>query len=134
MSKHKKHPGYRAKHPKVEPEAVQIAEISTAVAQKPQWWTEPPEASWERVKAEVVEDWHKVKGVGVRLEHKVADGAIAFGHAARRAYRSIKAWGKDLESELESDWRQSTRDGDSTWEKVKGAVKHGWESATTKED
>jgi hypothetical protein len=70
-----------------------------------------------------------VHGRGSRLEQSAAELAIAFGHAARRAYRQVRDWGEDLEVELEHDWKRAGNESEYAWKKVRKAVKHGWDSA-----
>lgn len=62
--------------------------------------------------------------------------AYSYGSEAARSGRySNRAW-DDVESDLRNDWdsRYSTAGEPSTWEKVKAAVRHGWERLTRDDD
>lgn len=48
---------------------------------------------------------------------------MRYGYGARRQFEG-REWNDDLERELESDWGGT---GDSSWERVKGAVRRGWD-------
>ena len=96
---------------------------------KPSWWTDKVDASWNKVKSEVLADWKKVVGAEKKVEHGIDEQAVAFGHGARQAFGQIKTWGKDLEAQLKADWQQTTMNVEGTWEKMSAAIKHGWERA-----
>ena len=94
---------------------------------KPKWWTDGIEASWNKMKADTIAEWNKVVASEKRTATQLDEGAIAFGHGARKVYHEIKAWGSDLEDKLKVDWKETAVDAEQAWDKVKSAVKHGWE-------
>jgi hypothetical protein len=62
--------------------------------------------------------------------------AYSYGSEAARSGRyTNRAW-DDIESDLRSDWdsRYATGGEPSTWEKMKAAVRHGWERMTRDDD
>lgn len=62
--------------------------------------------------------------------------AYSYGSEAARSGRyTNRAW-DDIESDLRSDWdsRYATSGEPSTWEKMKAAVRHGWERMTRDDD
>jgi hypothetical protein len=96
---------------------------------KPKWWTDNVESSWSKVKIEAIADWKKVVATEKRAERAVDEQAIAFGHGAREAYQQMQTWTSDLEARLKADWQATTDDAEHAWDKVSGAIKHGWERA-----
>ena len=62
--------------------------------------------------------------------------AYSYGSEAAKSGRyTNRAW-DDIETDLHSDWdsRYATGGESSTWEKVKAAVRHGWERMTRDDD
>jgi len=62
--------------------------------------------------------------------------AYSYGSEAARSGRyTNRAW-DDIETDLRSDWdsRHATGGEPSTWEKMKAAVRHGWERMTRDDD
>lgn len=96
---------------------------------KPTWWNESFETSWQKVKVTTLEGWDKLLQRGQKLNHRIAEQALAFGHGARELYPKITAWSKELEDKLKADWAQIQGTAEETWEKVSDAIKHGWETA-----
>jgi hypothetical protein len=60
-----------------------------------------------------------------------AEPALRYGHGARLYYSSQRAgdrdWDPELESSLKEHWEASGNAG--PWERVKAAVRRGWDSA-----
>lgn len=54
-----------------------------------------------------------------------AEPALRYGYGARRYYTDAD-WNDELEHKLRRDWESSG--SDSTWDRVKNAVRRGWES------
>ena len=96
---------------------------------KPSWWTEHVEGSWNKVKVEALADWKKVVASEKKIENKVDEQALAFGHGAREAYHKLEHWSGELENKLKADWKETTTEAESAWDKVSTTVKHGWERA-----
>ena len=48
----------------------------------------------------------------------------------RNPQYSNRAWDDELENELRSGWQSRYPGGPSTWDKVKEAVRHGWNRLT----
>ncbi|SFD26584.1 DUF2382 domain-containing protein [Massilia yuzhufengensis] len=58
------------------------------------------------------------------------DYAPAYGYGTHmRSQFAGRQWG-DVEGSLRSDWETRNAGGASTWEKVKAAVRHGWDRMT----
>jgi hypothetical protein len=57
--------------------------------------------------------------------------AYSYGTQARSKYQG-RNW-DDVESDLRSDWdtRYPSSGGVSTWDKMKAAVRHGWDKVTS---
>lgn len=100
-----------------------------AIETTSRWWARAPRASFTRAKDGIMERWERLSGTGSKLQAGAAEGAVAFGHSARRAYRHIKAWGSDLEDQLKADWKSAGREADHAWVSVRESVRHGWENA-----
>jgi len=96
---------------------------------KPRWWTQSVEDSWNKVKAQVLQEWEKLVAGSKQLDRRLAEEALAFGHGARAGYHRIEIWGRDLESRLQQDWKEMSRNVERKWEDVRDAVKLGWERA-----
>ena len=105
-------------------------DAKTATRKLAQWWTDKTESSWAAVKKEAVADWDKAVGAEKKLADKAAEEALAFGHGARDAYQKLAVWGGELEDKLKADWKDGHRT-EHAWDKVKDAVKHGWQRAQT---
>lgn len=94
---------------------------------KPKWWTDGLEASWDKAKAETIAGWKQVVAGEKKVATELDEGALAFGHGARKVYQEIKSWGSDLEEKLKTDWKATAATAEKTWDQVSAAVKHGWE-------
>ena len=101
-----------------------------ANSKKPSWWTEGFESSWNKAKAETLADWHTFASAEKKLEESVAEQALALGHGARGAYEKLAVWSGELEETLKADWSGTGHEAEHAWEKVRSAVKHGWERGT----
>lgn len=99
-----------------------------AAQQRPEWWTDENELSWRGVKESLFQNWDRMVEESRKLERRLTEEAMAVGHGARRAYQKAEQWGEELESHLRRDWKAVSREADDTWDKVKDAVKHGWEN------
>lgn len=97
-------------------------------ASKPSWWNDSLETSWEKVRAHMLAEWNKAVEGKQKLEHQIAEEALAFGHGAREAYPKLLAWTGELEDKLKADWKRTHKNASETWEQVQNAVKHGWEA------
>lgn len=125
----------------------------------PAWWTQDHESSWERAKDALQRDWEQTKAdvsdAGRELNQDAGntvkqvlgkeaippagvpnsdwssnEAAVRYGHGARQ-YFGETAWSEPLESKLRSDYEASEP---GAWEKVKHAVRRGWESVKQKVD
>jgi len=96
---------------------------------KPAWWTDSLETSWSKVKAKVIQDWHIVARCESNLEHRINGEALALGHGAREQYPKVPVWSGELEHLLRADWEQAGHRAECTWEKVRAAVRQGFEQA-----
>jgi hypothetical protein len=94
---------------------------------KPKWWSSVHDLSWDKIKKAAVDDWNKVTDQAQKLERALAERAISFGHGARDVYGKTGAWTTDMEKKLKADWEAMHKDALSSWEKVKDAVKHGFD-------
>lgn len=122
---------------------------------KPAWWNQEHESGWERTKDALKRDWEQTKAdvskKGQELNQDAGDTvkqamgkeaippdgvpnadswgsnepALRYGYGARQ-YFSESEWNDDLEGKLRTDYEQSGQSG--AWDKVKGAVRRGWES------
>jgi hypothetical protein len=61
------------------------------------------------------------------LEFSNAEPAMRYGYGAR-SYYGDSEWNDDVETKLRSDWESAGNSG-STWERIKHAVRKGWNSA-----
>jgi len=119
----------------------------------PKWWGQEHESAWERVKAAFKRDWDQTKhdfgGKEPDTDQDVGDtvsqaagkqpipprgaptyeeleGAYRFGYGARAHYgKSFSDWDENLETQLESDWRQTYSDKD--WRSYRNAIRRGWD-------
>ena len=98
---------------------------------KPSWWSKVNDVSWDKVKGKLTEDWQKLSTDAQKLGKDAAETAISFGHGARETYGKVAqkadVWSDELEKKLKADWEATHKDGAVAWEKVRDAVKHGWE-------
>jgi hypothetical protein len=107
-------------------------------------------SAWERIKAAVRHGWDRMTGETTSTDddshyrthwtntYKTSgtsydDMAPAYRYGAEMRndirYRN-RDW-SDVENDLRSDWdTRYGKDGASTWEKMKAAVRHGWDHAT----
>jgi hypothetical protein len=112
--------------------------------------TDHEPSAWERIKAAVRHGWDRMTGETASTDddshyrthwtntYKTAgtsydDTAPAYRYGAEMRndvrYRN-RDW-SDVENDLRSDWdTRYGKDGASTWEKMKAAVRHGWDHAT----
>jgi len=121
----------------------------------PTWWTDDHSSAWERSKEALRRDWEQTKAdvsdSGTDLNQDVGDTikqaagkeaipprnvpnapdwaevepAVRYGYGARSHYAG-REWNDDLEANLRQDW-DSTGHG-SSWERIKNAVRRGWDS------
>jgi hypothetical protein len=123
----------------------------------PAWWTQDHESGWERAKVALKRDWEQTKADvsdgGQELDRDAGDTvkqavgkqaippagvpnidwgsnepAVRYGYGARQYYRETE-WNDQLESKLRTDYETHEP---GAWEKVKHAVRRGWESVTQK--
>lgn len=124
----------------------------------PSWWTGDHSSAWERTKEALRRDWEQTKADvsdgGKELNQNASDTvkqaagkeAIPGGNLANpsrggwddaepglrfgvgaRAYHRQGDWDDKLEGDLRKDWE--SKHGEGTWERIKAAVRHGWDSA-----
>ncbi len=122
----------------------------------PSWWTDNHSSGWERTKEALRRDWEQTKAdvsdSGRELNQDVGDTvkqaagkqpippgntpnapdswddvepAVRYGYGARQHYTS-EEWNDDVESRLRKDWDSSS--SGSSWDRVKNAVRRGWDS------
>jgi hypothetical protein len=96
----------------------------------PSWWDQSLSESWASTKDDALAEWHLMAGQSRKIEKKVAERALAFGHGAGTVYSRFHAWGVDLEQQLKNDWIQLGRQGEDSWDDVKAAVQHQWARAS----
>jgi hypothetical protein len=99
---------------------------------KPNWWSAVHDLSWSKVKGTAVADWQKVSAGASKLEQTVAESAIAFGHGAKEMYGKAGPWTSEVEAKLKADWEQTHKGAVNGWATVRDAVKHGYETLTSK--
>jgi hypothetical protein len=109
---------------------------------RPSWYTNEHDSSWDRVKAAFKNDWEQTKNdfgsdrardlnqdvddtvkqmAGSDDAFENHEQAFRFGHAARQQYGSqYSTWNNDLETRLASDY------GDE-WERDRPYVRKAWE-------
>lgn len=95
----------------------------------PHWWTSAHDLSWSKIKSAVVDEWHKAGSAASKLEHSIAEHAMKFGHGATNAYQHKGEWTHDVEAKLKADWEKTHQDATMAWDKVRDAVKHGFEKS-----
>lgn len=100
---------------------------------KPAWWNDKIAASWTVAKNLAMTEWKKVAADGKKMKEEVVEGALAFGHGARKAYTKFEAWTDDFERDLSDEWKRLGNDATESWEKVRDAVKSEWQRATAKQ-
>jgi len=119
---------------------------------RPAWYTDEHDSSWERVKAAFRNDWEQTKhdfgsktardldqdaGDTVKQAAGSDDGfenreqAFRFGHAAQRQYRTQHStWNDDLETKLRGDYG-------SDFDRDRSYIRHAYEyryGSTTRTD
>jgi hypothetical protein len=130
-------------------------ENSMSQYKTPSWWQESHSSGWDRTKEALRRDWEQTKADvsdgGRELNQDVGDTlkqaagkeaippgnqpnppdswddvepAVRYGYGARQYYEG-KDWNDDLESRLKEDW--SSSGSGSSWERVKSAVRRGWD-------
>jgi hypothetical protein len=113
-------------------------------------------SDWERAKEALRRDWEQTKADvsdgGQELDQDAGDTikqaagkqpippantpnppdswndmepAVRYGYGARQHYTGSD-WDDELERKLRTDWESTG--GDSTWDRVKAAVRRGWDS------
>jgi hypothetical protein len=125
----------------------------------PKWWNPECESRWERVKAAFKRDWDQTKhdfgGKQPDIDQDVddtvkqaagkqpipprgqptyeqAEDAYRFGYGARNQYgKRFNTWNTELESQLESDWRETY--GDRNWKDYRERIRRGWDYDEGKE-
>jgi hypothetical protein len=97
--------------------------------EKPHWWSSLHDLSWAKVKDGVIEEWHRLQARAQKLEKSAVEKAAAFGHEARSAYQRLGKWSSEVEARLKTDWESTYKDANLAWDRVRDAVKHGWERA-----
>ncbi len=117
--------------------------------EKPKWWSKVQDVSWDQVKGKLTDEWHKLGVDAGRLGKDAAETAIAFGHGARAAYgkaeekagqladkanQKADVWSYEVEKRLKTDWEATHKDAAVAWDKVREAVKHGWEATVAGKD
>ncbi len=126
---------------------------------EPKWWNESHSSGWDKVKSALRRDWEQTKADVSKGGHELgqdvgdtlkqasgkapippgnmpnppdfdwnddAEHAVRYGYGARHHYEG-RQWNDDVETELSRDWQSTGHP--SAWERVKNAVRHGWESA-----
>ncbi|HEY6078493.1 MAG TPA: hypothetical protein VIW29_06810 [Polyangiaceae bacterium] len=122
----------------------------------PSWWNENYSSGWERTKEALRRDWEQTKADvtdgGTELNQDVGDTvkqaagkqaippanrpnppdswdeaepAVRYGYGARQHFEKAE-WDDELESRLQKDW--DSTGNVSSWERVKAAVRRGWDS------
>ena len=118
----------------------------------PKWWNQEHESRWQRIRMAFKRDWEQTKhdfgGDQPDMDQDVGDtvkqaagkqpvprvgapayenveAAYRFGHGARHQYPGYTIWNDELESQLQSEWRQTYSERD--WKKDRDAVRKGWE-------
>jgi hypothetical protein len=121
----------------------------------PKWWTAQNDSAWERIKAAFKRDWDQTKhdfggdepdtdqdvnntvkqaagkeGIpprGTRTYEEV-EQAHRFGYGARSYYGDkYPAWNSELESRLESDWRNTYPSRGEQWDEDVEDIRRGWD-------
>jgi hypothetical protein len=100
-------------------------------------------STWEKFKAAIRHGWNRMTDDAEYRKHwtstySTAGGsydeyAPAYGYGAEMAQKDSyrdRPW-QDVESDLRSDWEARDTAGESTWEKFKAAIRHGWDRMTS---
>jgi hypothetical protein len=128
------------------------------VHKDPSWWTETHSTGWQRTGAALRRDWEQTKADfgagGFDLDQDVGDTlkqasgkevippgtmpnpgraadwdenepALRYGYGAGHYYPDNE-WNEELEGKLRKDW--DSTGSSSSWERVKAAVRRGWQS------
>jgi hypothetical protein len=123
----------------------------------PSWWNDNHSSGWERTKEALRRDWEQTKAdltdggrelnqdAGDTVKQATGDQAIPprdvpnppdaddwdtiepavrYGYGARHHYAN-RDWDDELEGTLRQDWEAT---GGSSWDRVKSAVRRGWNS------
>jgi hypothetical protein len=124
----------------------------------PNWWTDTHSSAWQRTKDAMRRDWEQTKadvssgghelqqGVGDTLKQAAgkeaippgnapnangaaswaqSEPALRYGYGARQYYAKDE-WNDELEGKLRKDW--DANGTGSSWERIKSAVRRGWDS------
>lgn len=102
-------------------------ETTAQKTRKPTWWNDSLDTSWKKASAGILSGWDKLSEGGKKLEHSLAEEALAFGHGAREIYPKMSVWAGELEDKLKADWKPLAKSAADSWESVHTAVKHGWD-------
>jgi hypothetical protein len=112
--------------------------------------TDHEPSAWERIKAAVRHGWERMTGESTSTDHDSyyrthwtntykATGAeyddlapaYRYGTEMRNDVRYRNRDWSDVENDLRTDWdTRYGKDSASTWEKIKAAVRHGWDRGT----
>jgi hypothetical protein len=120
---------------------------------KPKWWSQEHDSSWDRVKAAFKRDWDQTKhdfggrppetnqNVGDTVKqasgkqpipprgqptYEETEDAYRFGHGARSHYRQrYSVWDDGLENQLKQDWTETYKDRD--WARYRDSIRRGWD-------
>ena len=109
---------------------------------RPSWYTDEHDNTWDRVKAAFRNDWEQTKHdfgsdkardldqdvddtvkqmAGAEDTFESREPAFRFGHAARRNYGTqYSAWNNDLETRLKSDYGED-------WDRDRSYIRHAYE-------
>jgi hypothetical protein len=104
-------------------------ETTSAVPQKPAWWTDSLETSWHKMKEETIKDWNTLADGEKKVEQSINEDAVALGYGARGVYHDLQLWTRELEDKLKTDWQETGHAAKCAWDEVSAAAKHGWEHA-----
>jgi hypothetical protein len=96
------------------------------------WWSTTP-VGWADVSESLYARWRHHGNSEPWLEKDVVEGAMAFGYGSRTAYGELLPW-KELESQLEADWKESGREPEHAWRNVFHAIKFGWSAAKPRQE
>lgn len=122
----------------------------------PSWWNESHSSGWDRTKEALRRDWEQTKADvsdgGTELNQDAGDTlkqaagkqplpagntpnprdswddfepAARYGYGARQHYQG-QEWNDELEGRLRKDWEDAGETG--AWDRVKAAVRRGWDS------
>jgi|GEM_PF-385938 len=90
----------------------------------PSWWNETHSSAWEGSKSALRNDWEQ-STPGSAGSWGEDEPALRYGHGARQYYAK-QTWNDELEGKLSKDWDAAGTG--SSWDRVKSAVRRGWES------